>query len=405
MNKRTFLGKLLFAACANGVTADAAPAPARAVTTAPWRRPFDPSFAAGVRERIGRARWSDEVAGDWSYGTSQRPLRALVGHWANGYDWDAAAQRLNALPHYRAVIDGFVIHYLHFKGTSPASQPLLLMNGWPSSFVEYGKLAPMLADGGDGPAFDVVIPALPGFGYSGRPARPNDVQTVALFHRLMTEGLGYRRYIAAGTDLGAGIATRLALAYPHAVRGIHIAAVVDPPLDAASPPLSAEEIDYQRRVTRWNADEGAYLHLQSTRPQTVAYALNDSPVGLASWILEKFRCWSDAGPDLFDVFPQDMLVDNLNVYWATQTIGSSMRYYYEARHFRAPLRIGERVSVSTAICMWPRDLVVAPRAWAERFYDVRQYSVQPHGGHFPAWEQPARYAADLRAFAALLGPT
>jgi microsomal epoxide hydrolase len=405
MNKRTFLGKLLCAACANGVTAGAAPAPGCAVTTAPWRRPFDPSFAAEVRERIGRARWSDEVAGDWSYGTSQRPLRALVSHWADGYDWDAAAQRLNALPHWRAVVDGVVIHYLHFKGTSPASQPLLLMNGWPSSFVEYGKLAPMLADGGTGPAFDVVIPALPGFGYSGRPTRPNEAQTVALFHRLMSEGLGYRRYIAAGTDLGAGIATRLALAYPHAVRGIHIAAVVDPPLDDSSPPLSAEEIDYQRRVKQWNADEGAYLHLQATRPQTVAYALNDSPVGLASWILEKFRCWSDAGPDLFDVFPKDMLVDNLNVYWATQTIGSSMRYYYEASHFRAPLRIGDRVSVPTAVCMWPRDLVVAPRAWAERFYDVRQYSVQPHGGHFPAWEQPARYAADLRAFAARLGPT
>jgi microsomal epoxide hydrolase len=312
---------------------------------------------------------------------------------------------MNSLPHCRAEIDGFVIHYLHFKGQAPAAQPLLLMNGWPSSFVEYGKLAPMLADGDAGPAFDAVVPALPGFGYSGRPTRPNEVQTVALFHRLMTEGLGYRRYIAAGTDLGAGVATRLALAYPHAVRGIHISAVVDPPLDEASPALSAEEIDYQRRVKQWNADEGAYLHLQATRPQTVAYALNDSPVGLASWILEKFRYWSDAGPDLFDVFPKDMLVDNLNVYWATQTISSSMRYYYEASHFRAPLRIGDRVSVPTAVCMWPRDLVVAPQAWAERFYDVRQYSVQPHGGHFPAWEQPARYAADLRAFAARLGPT
>jgi microsomal epoxide hydrolase len=408
MNKRTFLGKLLFAACAQGVTASAAPSPGRAVTTSPWRHPFDPSFAPDLRERIRRARWSDEVAADWTYGTSQRPLRALVSHWADGYDWNAAAQRLNALPHFRAVIDGFVIHYLHFKGTSPASQPLLLMNGWPSSFVEYGKLAPMLADpaahGGDAAlAFDVVIPALPGFGYSGRPTRPNEVQATTLFHRLMTEGLGYGQYIAAGTDLGAGVATRLALAYPHAVRGIHIAAVVDPPLDEASPALSAEEIDYQRRVKKWTADEGAYLHLQATRPQTAAYALNDSPVGLASWILEKFRYWSDAGPELFDVFPADMLVDNLNVYWSTQTIGSSMRYYYEASHFRAPLKIGDYVSAPTAVCMWPRDLVVAPQAWAERFYNVRQYSVQARGGHFPAWEQPERYAADLRAFAARLG--
>lgn len=140
------------------------------------------------------------------------------------------------------------------------------------------------------------------------------------------------------------------------------------------------------------------MHLQATRPQTLAYALNDSPAGLASWILEKFRYWSDAGEDLFEVFPLDMLVDNLNIYWSTQTIGSSMRAYYEAKHFRAPPAIGERVLVPTAICMWPRDLVLAPKSWAERFYNVRQYTVQQRGGHFPAWELPDLYAADLREF-------
>lgn len=369
----------------------------------PWNSPFEPSFAADLRTRLIGTRWSDEVVGDWAYGTAQQALRKLVSHWASGYDFNKAAYRVNSLPHFRAEIDGFELHFLHFKGKSPASQPLLLMNGWPSSFVEYGKLAPMLADpvahGGQAEfAFDVVIPALPGFGYSSRPTSANQVQAVELFHRLMTEGLNYPSYIASGTDIGAGVATRIALAYPEAVLGLHISAVVDPPLNEASPPLSLEELDYLRRVKKWSADDGAYLHLQATRPQTVAYALNDSPVGLASWILEKFHFWSDAGADMFDVFPMDMMVDNLNIYWSTQTIGSSMRYYYEASHFRAPIKIGDVVSVPTAICMWPRDLVIAPQEWAKRFYNVRQYNVQEHGGHFPAWERPDLYAADLRSF-------
>ena len=338
---------------------------------------------------------------DWRQGTAPAPLRELVDYWQTAYDFEAAAARISALPHYRASIDGVDLHFLHFKGTGSAPQPLLLTNGWPSSFVEYTKLAPLLVDG-DGLTFDVVIPAHPGYGYSSRPAAPDPAGSTTLFHRLMTEGLHYTNYIVSGTDIGAGVATRMALAYPDAVRGLHIAAVVDPPLDATSAPLTEEELAYQRQVQRWSADEGAYLHLQATRPQTVAYALNDSPVGLASWILEKFHYWSDAGPDLWAVFPREMLVDNLNIYWSTQTIASSMRLYYDTRHLRAPLQPGDRVTVPTAVCMWPRDLVLAPEAWARRFYNVRRYTVQSRGGHFPAWEQPALYAADLRAFAAML---
>lgn len=415
MNKRNFLGSLFFPAVAQAFATAPASSPrgvssARTVKTTPWSRPFDIRFASDLRDRIGRTRWSDEVVGDWSHGTSQKTLRQLVDHWGKRYDWSMADQRMNALPHFRAEIDGVTLHYLHFKSQSPGAQPLLLMNGWPSSFVEYTKLAPMLANPAahgalQGLAFDVVIPAMPGFGYSSRPTRENQVQTTEVFHRLMTEGLNYSSYMAAGTDIGAGVATRMALAYPHAVRAIHISAVADPPLDDLSLPLTQEERDYQQRVKTWHADEGAYMHLQGTRPQTAAYALNDSPVGLASWLLEKFRYWSDAGDDIFTVFPADMLVDNLNIYWSTQSIASSMRYYYEARHFRGPFQPGDRVSVPTAVCMWPRDLVVAPRSWAGRFYNVQHYTVQPRGGHFPAWEQPALYAADLRAFLARLRST
>lgn len=366
----------------------------------PWQPGIDGAAISDVRRRLAATRWPDEVVQDWRQGTAQSPLRDIVEHWAAGYDWPAAQARLHALPHFRAEIDGYGLHFLHFKGRGAKRQPLLLLNGWPSSFIEYGKLTPLLTHPAAEAleAFDVVIPAHPGFGYSDRPTAPNQVQVVELFHRLMSEGLGYGSYVVSGTDVGAGVATRMALRYPDAVGGLHISAVVDPPLAADAAPLSEDELAYQARVRAWSDKEGAYLHLQATRPQTVAYALNDSPAGLASWIVEKFRLWSDAGEDLLQVFPADMLIDNLNLYWSTQTIASSMRYYYEARHFRAPLQVGDHVAVPTAVCMWPKDLVVAPRAYAERFYNVRQYTLQPRGGHFPAWEQPALYAADVRKF-------
>ena len=197
------------------------------------------------------------------------------------------------MPQYRVVVDGFGLHYGHLKGNGPHPRPLLLMNGWPSSFVEYRSLAPMLADpaafgGSADDAFDVVMPALPGFGFSDHAARPGQLWPEKLFHRLMTEHLGHRRYLASGTDIGAGAAVRLALKYAEAVRGIHVSAVIDPPLTSASPPFTKAEDAYKASSARWEAEEGAYEHLHYTKPQTLAFALADSPVGLASWIVEKF---------------------------------------------------------------------------------------------------------------------
>ena len=169
-----------------------------------------------------------------------------------------------------------------------------------------------------------------------------------------------------------------------------------------APALTDAETGYLVRAAQWEADEGAYEHVHYTRPQTLAFALADSPVGLASWIVEKFHGWSEHGQELWQVFPPDMLIDTLMIYWATETIGSSMRAYDDHRHFRRPLQPGDRVAVPTAVCMWPHDLVVAPREWAERLYDVRQYLMQAHGGHFPAWEAPDAYAHDLRMFARAL---
>lgn len=364
---------------------------------------FETALREDLRRRLGAVRWSDAVTADWRYGMNERFLRTLVQYWGTTYDFDAAAERLNALPQFRTTIEGFGVHYVHLKGRGPRPRPLLLMNGWPSSFAEYGKLAPRLADpaafgGSADDAFDVVIPALPGFGFSDRPTRPHHVDAEDLFHALMT-GLGYPSYIASGTDIGAGVAARLALRHPGAVQGIHVSAVVDPPLTAPSRKLTEAEEAYKTHAARWEAEEGAYEHLQYTRPQTLAFALADTPAGLASWIVEKFYFWSDHGDDLLQTFPLDMLIDNLMVYWATGTIGSSMRYYYDSRHFRPPFRTGDHVDVPTAICMWPKDLVTAPREWADRFYNVRQYTVQAHGGHFPGWEAPDAYAHDVRLFA------
>ncbi len=329
-------------------------------------------------------------------------IRSLISFWQSEYNFDEAEARLNSLPHARMSIRGFDISYIHIKG-SGNNIPLLLMNGWPSSFVEYKYLAHRLTDptrygNALAKAFDVVIPTLPGFGYSERPTRPNQVNTEDLFHSLMTEGLGYSHYWASGTDIGAGVATRLAIKFPASVNGIHISSVVDPPITNAGTALTGPERAYRDASAKWAFEEGAYEHVHYTRPQTLAFALADSPAGLASWIVEKFYYWTDHEDDLFNVFPPETLIDNLMVYWATKTIGSSMRYYYDSVHYRAPLTLNDRVTVPTAVSMWPKDLTTAPREWAERFYNVQQYTVHSHGGHFPAWEEPDAYAADLRSF-------
>ena len=377
---------------------------ARPLSDPPYRIAFTPALGADLHRRLSCTRWSDAVTSDWQYGTDRAFLQALAVHWRDSYDLRAAENRLNAMPQFRASIGGFGLHYVVLKGQGPRPTPLLLMNGWPSSFVEYRKLAPMLADpaafgGSAEDAFDVVMPTLPGFGFSDRPTRPHQVWPEDLFHPLMTEHLGYRRYVASGTDIGAGVARRLALKHPDAVRGIHVSAVADPPLTSTSPPLTADENAYRMGAARWEADEGAYEHVHYTRPQTLAFALADSPVGLASWIVEKYHAWSDHGPDLLRTFPADMLLDTVMIYWTTNTIGSSMRSYYDNAHFRPPIRAEERVEVPTSVCMWPRDLVTAPRSWCERFYNVSRYTRQDHGGHFPAWEAPEAYAHDLRLFA------
>ena len=367
--------------------------------TEPFEIPFQAAVVDDLNRRLESSRWADAVSSDWSYGMARDFLQALVRYWAREYRWDQRRAVLNRLPHYKATLDGYGLHYLHFRSERGEGTPLLLMNGWPSSFTEYQRLAPRLAQGEGG--FDVVVPTHPGFGFSDRPTDPYQVEPADLYPKLMT-ALGYDRFLASGTDIGSGVATRIALHHPDRVIGLHVSAVAAKPPAPGAAAATAEERAYQARAQAWDRDEGGYQAIQSSRPQTLAFGLADSPVGLASWIVEKFRNWSDCGGDVLSVFPYEALIDNLMVYWTTNTIASSVRYYYEASRLRPPLLAGDFVSVPTAVTMWPHDLAIAPRAAAERLYNVRRYTAPSRGGHFPAWEAAELYEHELRQFAATL---
>jgi pimeloyl-ACP methyl ester carboxylesterase len=350
---------------------------------------------ADLDERLARTRWPDEAdGGGWAYGTDLETLRELVTYWREAFSWRDAEARLNALPGYRTTIDGDTIHFVHVATGEPGRLALLLTHGWPSTFAEILPLVPRLAR-----RFDLVIPSLPGFGYSSPHTRPGPRQAAERFAVLM-ERLGYERFGAGGGDIGARVTTQLGRRYPERVVGIHLSSV-DLAWPAPLPDdLTAEERDYLERSSRWGREEGAYAEIQATRPQTLAYGLADSPVGLAGWILEKFRAWSDCDGDVWSSFSRDELLTTITLYWVTGTINSANRWYYERRHDPEPeLSDGERVEVPTAIMQFPgeEDLRV-PRSFAERAYEVVRWTDAPHGGHFAALEEPDLLADDVAAF-------
>lgn len=337
----------------------------------------------------------------WQAGTDPAELGRLVGYWATGYDWRAQEAALNALPSHTADIDGTPVHYLRFDGERPDALPIVLTHGWPSTFLELTALAQRLAapsqHGGDAAdAFTVIVPSLPGFAFSPqRPSLPPALQTHEIWHRLMHGELGFDRYAAHGGDLGAGVTSRLAEAFPDFLAGIHVLAVAVPSgYDPAS--LTAEERAYLDEVAAWNAEEGGYQHLQSTRPVTPAHALSDSPAGLLAWIVEKYRAWSDNDGDLAARFSDDFVLTQASLYWFTNSISTSFRPYYEYVH--GMTRRVERVDVPTAVAVFPADLSRPPRSWAERTYNVARYTRMPRGGHFAAHEEPGLLADDITEF-------
>jgi pimeloyl-ACP methyl ester carboxylesterase len=349
-----------------------------------------------LRARIRSTRWHDQVPGiGWDQGTELDYLRRTLDYWASGFDWRARERELNGFAQFRVEIDGAGVHFVHERARhGRAGIPLLLQHGWPSSFVEYLPLVPLLTD-----SFDLVIPSLPGYGFSERPAQTgvNYRHTARRWHRLM-QMLGYERYAVGGGDFGAGVATYMALDAPERVIGLHLTNFEIAPYTGpgSEPPTAAEQayID-QRRA--WEDVERGYGAIQSTKPQTLGYALNDSPAGLAAWILEKWRSWTDSGSEL----DRDFLLTLVTIYWVSQTITPSMRDYYDNRFLADPIGPDDRVDVPTAFAVFPNQHVPEgepPREWMERLYDVRRWTVMPRGGHFAPAEQPEAVARDIAAF-------
>lgn len=388
------------------------PSPSQPLSVTPFSIRVEDEALADLRARIHQTRWPDQLPGiGWEQGADLDFLRQLLDYWADGFDWRAQERALNTFHHFRAELDGIHIHFVHERASGGQGIPLILTHGWPSTFVELLPLVPLLTDpaahGIPGPAFDVVLPSLPGYGFSERPAHTgvNYRYTAALWRRLM-RGLGYTRYGAGGGDFGAGVATFMALDHPASLIGLHVSTwEITPYMGPGSRPLSAAERAFLEHSEAFWQVEGGYKAIQSTKPQTLSYGLNDSPAGLAAWILEKWRSWGDTGGDLTSHFSRDFLLTTLTIYWATQTIVSSMRDYFDNRWHGATLRPVDVVQVPTGMAVFDHhfaDEGEPPRELAERLYNVRQWTVMPRGGHFAATEEPELLARDIASFFAAL---
>jgi microsomal epoxide hydrolase len=357
-----------------------------------------------LRRRLEATRFPDQIPGTgWNYGTDVDYLRALVAHWHERFDWRAQERRLNRLDHYGTRIDGQWIHFVHARSRHPGAMPLLLLHGWPSTFVEFLKVIGPLseperngAEPSDG--FHVVCPSLPGYGFSEvtRTAQWDPRRMSEAFAELMHR-LGYRKYGVQGGDWGALIATELALRDREHVHGIHL----NMPLAVPQPDrsgLSKEEKADLQDMARIQREETGYQKIQGTKPQTLGFALNDSPAGLAAWIVEKFRAWSDCGGDVESVFTKDELLTNITIYWVTGTITSSVRLYCEFFQGRSMGFATERIEVPTGVARFPGELTRFPRRWVEQHYNVTRWTKMARGGHFAAQEQPELFVDDVRAF-------
>jgi pimeloyl-ACP methyl ester carboxylesterase len=373
------------------------------MTRTPFQIAVPDTVLADLRRRLEATRWPDAVEdAAWDYGSNLEYMKELVEYWRTGFDWRAQERALNRWTQYRADIDGLGLHFVYERGKGPAPLPILLSHGWPDSFVRMVKLIPRLTDpaahGGDPKdAFDVIVPSLPGFGFSDRPTtRGFSVARIAeSFAKLMRDELGITRFGAHGGDWGSAVTERLAAQSPDLLVGIHL---TDIPywslLSVPSKELTEPEQRFLQAGRVWNRSEGAYANIQATKPQTLAFGLSDSPAGLAAWIVEKFRSWSDC--DIERCYSKDELLTNITIYWVTRTIHSACRTYYES--MRDLPKTAQRIEVPTGVSQFPKELVLAPREFAERFFNVQRWKDLPRGGHFAALEEPDLLASEIREF-------
>jgi microsomal epoxide hydrolase len=360
-----------------------------------------------LRERLTRARWPDEPPGaPWSTGSGVDYVRDLVAYWRDGFDWRAREAALNRARQFKVPIGGIDLHFIHERGEGPDPMPLLLTHGWPGSIVEFQELLPMLTDparfGADASdSFTVVAPSLPGYTLSFVPGQKRfGVEAIAeLFAELMTDVLGYRRFAAQGGDWGSSVTSRLAHQFPERMIGIHLnmLSVRRDPAMVRDP--TPEENAYLGQLRHFLAEETGYQWIQGTKPTTLAFGLTDSPVGLAAWIVEKFKTWTDNDGAIESAVSRDAMLTNIMLYWATGAIGSSFWPYYARLRSPWPIPDGARIATPTGYAEFPKEILRPPRSVAERTYaNIQRWTVMEKGGHFAALEQPEALAREIRAF-------
>jgi pimeloyl-ACP methyl ester carboxylesterase len=360
-----------------------------------------------LRLRISQTRWTDEIKDSgWKYGASLSYLKELTAYWLKEFDWRKVEDKINQYPNYIAEIEGNKIHFLHIKGKGKISVPLIITHGWPGSFLELCKLIdPLTTD----PAFsfDLIIPSIPGFGFSEKITSPGgNLWFISELWCKLIKKLGYQKVIAQGGDFGAGISTALALKHPENMLGLHLNYIHSSyfPFLSQTEQLTEDEIQYQKKAADWYIKEGAYSHQQRTKPLTLGHALNDSPVGLCGWIVDKFYGWSDCHGNIESVFTKEELLSNISLYWFTETIHSSIRLYNETT--LAPLHFlkNDFINTPVGIARFRKEEPFPPRRFIERGFNIQHWTDIASGGHFAAMEQPLSLANDIIQFAKSLEP-
>ena len=358
----------------------------------PFRIDVPDADLADLRERLRRTRWPErECVGDWSQGIPLDYTRELVGYWAEDYDWRARERRLNTFDQYLTEIDGLDIHFIHQRSPNPDALPLIITHGWPGSVVEFGTVIGPLTEN-----FHVVCPALPGYGFSGKPAATGwTVERIAAAWDVLMLRLGYDRYVAQGGDWGAAVTTQIGRnAGSNGCVAIHTNMPIALPTGPLENPTPDEQ-DALAAAARYQKWDSGYAKQQSTRPQTLGYGLADSPAGQLAWIMEKFWSWTDCDGHPENVLSRDELLDNVMMYWATNSAVSSARLYWESF---TSFGGGAKVEVPTGVASFPKEILKAPRSWCEAAYTITHWTTMPRGGHFAAFEQPELFIEDVRAF-------
>ena len=355
-----------------------------------------------LKFRIRQTRWTDDIKDSgWQYGTDLSYIKELADYWLHQFDWRRVENEINGLPNHIAVIDGIEIHFLHIKGNGKISMPLMITHGWPGSFLEMIKLIPLLTTNTEF-TFDLIIPSIPGFGFSQKiNTRGCNLWFIADLWAKLIKELGYEKVLAQGGDFGAGISTALALKHPENVLGLHLNYIPGSylPFLSEDENFTEEEIKFQKGSDEWYRTEGAYAHQHRTKPLTLALGLNDSPVGLCAWIVEKFYGWSDCNGNIETIFTKDELLANVSLYWFTETIHSSIRLYNENSQVPLHFKKNDFINIPVGIARFHKEEPFPPRKFIERGYNIQHWTDIPKGGHFAAMEQPSLLANDIKEFA------